>query len=472
MIKNVLKRILTAAVFLAFGLAASAQQADTLSAKIYFHRAMYNIDLNYESNGRTLSTFVTQFRKIYGYEPSGFDFIMIRTGCSPEGGIGYNEQLSFNRAKSIRDYLVANLGISASQVRIDPVGIDWSGLREEMAKQYFPGRWDMYALMDRYGVKSSYERGDEAKCQLEMMRDRGGEPWRWMLANIFPRLRSGEGEITVVAEHPVLSSKPVARKAFDLDSNSQPTRRDTVVIIHRDTIYYVPTAYKTVDFSASPAPAAAVAPIVMPRTFREIKREQRDSLLRVPVMALRSNMFIPAMNVGVEVPIGNRWSVGFDWYYPWVWRSWMNSIYPAQMQCTQFLGGYLETRYWFGSRHTPGLSNARYRLSGHSLAVTGVAGYYDYGQEWSGKQGEFAAFGLDYMYSVILGRGNAHMDFDLGLGYYQMKSRNYDVYEVGGKLYGDRNQNLPFGSFLPIKAGVSIVLPIFKQQEVKLEDAE
>lgn len=33
-----------------------------------------------------------------------------------------------------------------------------------------------------------------------------------------------------------------------------------------------------------------------------------------PVVALRTNLLLPLLNFGVEVPIGNRWSVGADYY--------------------------------------------------------------------------------------------------------------------------------------------------------------
>ena len=41
-----------------------------------------------------------------------------------------------------------------------------------------------------------------------------------------------------------------------------------------------------------------------------------------PVIALRSNLLLPLMNVGVQVPLGNRFSIGADWYYPFIRREW------------------------------------------------------------------------------------------------------------------------------------------------------
>lgn len=477
MITGNIKRIIAAAVLLTFSYAAFAQQAHNMSAKIYFHRAMYNIDLGYEHNGSTLSNFIYEFNDIYGSDPSSFSYILIRTGCSPEGGIEYNRQLAFNRAKSIRDYLVDHLGINPTQVRIDPVGIDWSGLREEMAKQYFPGRWDMFALMDRYGVISSTERGDEATCQIQMMRDRGGEPWRWMSQNIFPKLRAGNGQISVVVDDS--DASPKKKVVMSEGARDSAHAKDTLVIIHRDTVYFVPYfigqngepgygCCRPYGGQGPTAGAVAAAPYQSPVPVAN-KHAQRDSLLKVPVMAFRSNLLLPAMNLGIEVPLGNRWSIAADWYYPWVWRPWMNSVYPAQENCAQLLGGYVEARYWFGNRHTSTQYNRRYRLSGHSLALTGAGGYYDYGHIWTGTQGEFGMIGLDYMYSLILGKGNVHMDFDIGLGYFQRQKRNYEVYEEGGKLYGDL-QRFNFNSVIPIKAGVSLVVPVFKSEKQTVED--
>lgn len=466
------KRTFLVTILLLIGYIATAQQADTLSARVYFHRAMYDIDLEYQHNGAALWDFVSGFQSLYGSDPGSFEYIMIRTGCSPEGGIQYNRELAFNRARTIRDYLIAHLGLKSSQIRIDPVGIDWSGLKEEMAKQYFPGRWDMFAIMDRYGVKSSYDRGDEAACQIEMIRDRGGEPWRWMSQNIFPKLRAGSGQISVVLkdQEPEAAERQENGPCNMGRCQGHKPQNDTIVIIHKDTIYVMgsccafgnrPGLYSQRSYIREPA-----APLNPERAARI---SQRDSLLKVPVMAFRSNLLLPAMNLGVEVPIGNRWSVAADWYYPWVWRPWMNAVYPDQKNCAQLLGGYLEARYWFGGRHTPSLENRKYRLSGHSLALIGAGGYYDYGHDWTGRQGEFMALGLDYMYSLILGRGKLHLDFDIALGYFQMQYRNYEVYEEGGKLFGDLQQ-FHFNSVVPVKAGVSLVIPIFQTEKAVSDD--
>ena len=37
------------------------------------------------------------------------------------------------------------------------------------------------------------------------------------------------------------------------------------------------------------------------------------------VIAIRSNLLLPALNVGAELPVGNRSSFAVDHYYPWAW---------------------------------------------------------------------------------------------------------------------------------------------------------
>lgn len=178
-------------------------------------------------------------------------------------------------------------------------------------------------------------------------------------------------------------------------------------------------------------------------------------------MAFRSNLLLPLMNIGVEVPIGNRWSLSADWYYPWAWRL------PDHKDCFEFLGGTAEARYWFGRRHRPGEKNTKYRLLGHSIGLVAGAGYYDFQEKWAGFQGEYGAAGIDYQYAMPLGKkGNIHLEFDLTLGVITAQNIPYDVFSSGGILLHRDGLVERFNWAGPIKGGVSLVVPIFKKEKV------
>ena len=180
---------------------------------------------------------------------------------------------------------------------------------------------------------------------------------------------------------------------------------------------------------------------------------------RKPVMAVRTNLLVPALNVGIEVPIGNHWSVGADYYYPWVWPKRDNK------NCFELLSWGVEGRYWFGRNRT-----VFDRLQGHSLGVYGYMGYYDFERNFHGHQGEFINIGLDYTYAMAVGKKKSvHFEFSLGVGYIYSQARKYTVIEAGAPLISDKiTKNIGF--FGPTKANISLVVPIF--QKVKPNDKE
>lgn len=179
----------------------------------------------------------------------------------------------------------------------------------------------------------------------------------------------------------------------------------------------------------------------------------------VSIAAIRTNFLLPLLNVGIEVPIGNRWSVGADWYYPWIWRKWHSKTRMKNSQ--QLLCGGADVHYWFGKHHTEGASNWKYRLTGHALGFYGYGGYYDFGKNYKGRQGSFTNFGFDYLYSAYLGK-SLRIEMSLGFGWIHSWLQKYKVYNEGGHAFrtGGRRTVNWFG---PTKATVSLVIPIYKK---------
>lgn len=175
---------------------------------------------------------------------------------------------------------------------------------------------------------------------------------------------------------------------------------------------------------------------------------------RYIVLAPRTNLLLPLLNVGLEVPIGNRWSVAADWHYPWLWRK------ADHKNCFQIDGLSLEGRFWFGKGHGRGSDNRVHRLQGHSIGLFTMAGRYDLEHNYSGHQGEYVLGGVDYLYAMPVCRGKMHMEFALGIGYFYSRATHYEVYEPGGKGYRDRGIRKIFQYFGPMKANVTLVVPI------------
>lgn len=176
--------------------------------------------------------------------------------------------------------------------------------------------------------------------------------------------------------------------------------------------------------------------------------------------AFRSNLLVPLMNVGIEVPVSERVSLEADFYSPWVMRRWIDKIMPVHKYCFQFVGGDVGCRFW-----------THYRLCGHSVGVVASGGIYDFERDWKGQQGEFVFIGLDYLYGLPLGKGGVHIEFNLGAGYGIDWYQNYKVRYEGGKLIDDGGRR-KCHRLVPIRLAVSIAIPVFWERRVESGIAE
>ena len=125
--------------------------------------------------------------------------------------------------------------------------------------------------------------------------------------------------------------------------------------------------------------------------------------------ALKTNLLYDAMtgvNFGIEAPIGDRWSVAFDWVCPW-WGGINTHRY------LQLLNGNLEGRYWFGKREN------MLQLTGWFAGVSVGGGLYDIMlNDSNGLQGEFSSCGAICGYAhPINASGTLRLEYALGLGW-------------------------------------------------------
>lgn len=186
-----------------------------------------------------------------------------------------------------------------------------------------------------------------------------------------------------------------------------------------------------------------------------------------PIFTLRSNLLLPLMNVGAQIPLGNRFSIGLDWYYPFIYRNW--SPYLDQTNCFQALGPGADFRIYLGKKHRKGRENWQYRFSGHSIGIYGMYGRYDVEWQFHGEQARFLNAGVDYMYSARIGkRKRMRLDLSVGVGYFQSRAIEYQVFRPGGLAY-KTGRILDHTWIGPTKATVSLVIPIHAKIEKKEE---
>ena len=429
--------------------AAEVRPVQELSLKVAFRQGKRQIDRAYMDNASSISAFTSALSR-YAYD-STIEVVSVDIigGASIEGSAELNRDLSNNRAERMVEILRQYASVPSGLVHVNSRGVNWEDVIDMVESDTM--------VPSRTGVLDILRNTPEASRKAALESFAGGAPYNYMYEHIFPYVRTGKMTVTFRA----VPKQP-----------QTPAVHDTVYVVQRDTVYHI--------HQDDPGyPRNINQNIMNVNTDRYGRRRGRpsddpeyplsrinrlDTLLRTPVMAFRSNLLLPLMNVGVEVPVGNRWSFSADWNYPWVWRL------PDHKDCFEFLGGTAEARYWFGWRHLPGEKNTKYRLLGHSLGLVLGAGYYDFQEQWAGFQGEYGAAGIDYQYAMPLGKkGKLHLEFDLTLGVITARNIPYDVFTTGGILLHRDGIIDHFSWAGPIKGGVSLVVPVYRKEKYALD---
>ena len=354
--------------------------------------------------------------------------VIIEGAASPIGNDNYNRALALRRAEILRDIISQMDGGNRLKIHAISIGEDWASFAQHIHEKYhMANREEVLAILD------SQSSNDDKERNLQALDN--GRTWR-LLVNKYMDTARNAAVLRIVELKPLASLLQPLQ--LNLQCVIQPMESVSVSTLPEKSI-------EDVKESIIEKPSTISAePIV-------------EDPLRKPIMALRSNLLVPALNIGVEVPIGNYVSIGADYYFPWIWPKRDNK------NCFEFLGWGVEARYWFGRNRT--VFN---RLQGHSLGLYGYMGYYDFEYNFHGYQGEFANIGLDYTYAMAVGKKKGlHLEFSLGIGYIYSQARKYTVIEPGSPLISDKITK-KVGFFGPTKANISLVVPIF--QKVKPND--
>lgn len=146
-----------------------------------------------------------------------------------------------------------------------------------------------------------------------------------------------------------------------------------------------------------------------------------DTLARRTLFAVKTNLLydlLTAVNIELEVPIGDRYSVAGEWIFPW-WLS------DSRQRCFELLSGTIEGRYWFGDRAEMA------QLTGWAAGLYIGAGYYDLEWDGDGYQGEHLLSGgisASYAHSLC---GDLRLEYSLGIGFLSTKYRKYSAQRCG-----------------------------------------
>lgn len=383
---------------------APEDSAQTENFSIYYKCNSITIDTTYLANKRQIPL----IRHYLMHSPR-IDSITIYAWASPEGRYGHNKWLSQERAKTAKAFLLKSADstkLNAGKIKISPLAENWTGLTSLVEEKYFrKDRDNVLSILHAKGISN-----ETRKWKLKQLNQ--GWTWRYLINNYMPELRAATWMCVWAPAPPFL---PVLTPVCD-------------------TLKTLPTGI----LFPPPPPAS-------PQPARQKKM----------IMAARMNLLVPGLNVGLEFPIKDNWSIGLDYYYPW-------AVSKENRWCGEMLGWFVDTKYWItGQKYKWTKAD---RLQGHAVGVYGGIGYYDYQNIEGGYQGEYMDVGVDYTFGLPVGpKGNRwmRMEFNIGLGWIRTYARHYTPSDDFSQLIKDPGiKNLVFDFFGPTRASVSFLLPI------------
>ena len=363
------------------------------------------LDVNYRSNSQSFN----QLDKILNDSTllSSIERFKVVATSSPDGNYTDNLTLAQLRVLSFEQMLLKRYpSLSDSIIDVDSYVTDWSKLHE-LIKYDVDVPWfgTVIEILNRDTTFASKQ------YQLRELKD----SWKYISNKYLKYLRDGEVIIAITVKKQDVKLIPIIK----IEEKAKPI--------------LIPTP-------------------------------KEETVLK-PLFALKTNLLFDALsliNIELEVPIGDRWSIAGDVVFPW-WTM-DNDKADSKRNRIQLFNFNLEGRYWFGDRED------RPVMTGWFGGFYVGGGLYDFERSGKGYQGEFSIMGgLSGGYAhTINKKGNLRMEYSLGVGYMQTDYRYYESHfaptNVWHPLYESGGRYTWFG---PTKAKISLVWMLNKIGERK-----
>ena len=371
---------------------------------IFYRFDRIDVDSTYRSNHETIKHI-----REYLLNSPRIDSITIYAWASPEGARHHNEWLSEKRAFAAKEYLLSlssdSQMLNDEKINISPLAENWPGLEQMVAERY--ARYDRDRVLEilRDGSISDETR----KWRLRQLDN--GYTWNYLWRNYMPELRAATWvcvwmkPVAVLPEMPLLVAKSY-------------------------------TSEKSL-----------------------VRPQYTPPMQELCILGLKTNLLydaVTALNVEIEVPVMDTWSVAVEGVFPW-W-TWGPNDNKYAFQILQ-LG--VEPRWWFRK----GAEGKR--LTGHFIGAYAMSSMFDL--QWDKAlcyQGETWSAGLTYGYSFPIGK-LLQLELSASAGYLQADYRHYQPDPEYNHLYIDKYKTGKLDYFGLTKLKVSLVVPINVLKKVR-----
>ena len=379
---------------------AKAQPKERREFAIHYRFDRIDVDSSYMDNAAAIDTI--RFCLTHSVH---IDSITVYAWASPEGGYPHNKWLSEKRAAAAKELLLAlaadTTKLNAGKIKISPLAENWEGLLELVEQNYRrPNRERLLRILRAEGI------GEETrKWRIRNLDD--GYTWNYLKRHYMKQLRSATW-VCVWTSVGAIAPLPELRDSLRLPQ------------------------------------------IGLGRTVEAVGRPVSEFSF-----AVKTNLpadLVTAVNLGVEVPLGENFSLNAHFTFPW----WTAGPY-GNKYALQLLDAEGELRWWFA----PGEE----RLEGHYLALQGSGGKFDL--QWGRDIGCYQCYnwgvGLSYGYSMSLGE-HWNLEFALTLGYLAIDYQHYVPSPDWSVLLRDNAKAGVLHYFGPTGLKVSLVYPFHIQR--------
>lgn len=378
---------------------AKAQPKERREFAIHYRFDRIDVDSSYMDNAAAIDTI--RFCLTHSVH---IDSITVYAWASPEGGYPHNKWLSEKRAAAAKELLLAlaadTTKLNAGKIKISPLAENWEGLLELVEQNYRrPNRERLLRILRAEGI------GEETrKWRIRNLDD--GYTWNYLKRHYMKQLRSATW-VCVWTSVGAIAPLPELR-----DSLRSPQRG----------------LGRTVEAVGGPVSEFS--------------------------FAVKTNLLadmVTAVNLGVEVPLGEDFSVNAHFTFPW----WTAGPY-GNKYALQLLDAEGELRWWF--------AKGEERFEGHYVALQGSGGKFDL--QWGRDIGCYQCYnwgvGLSYGYAMKLGK-HLNMEFALTLGYLAIDYQHYVPSPDWSVLIRDNAKAGTLHYFGPTSLKVSLVYPFHIQ---------
>lgn len=384
---------------------------DNNNIRIYFPLSDATIRPDYRDNATSLAH-LRSMMDSRSYAAG--DIIRVVGMASPEGSERLNDALARRRAESIRKYIAAHWPEFADAVSVTVEGEAWEDFRAAVQADTNLSEADSRRALD---IIDSAISADAKEAALRKLTS-----WQRYYRSLFPDFRAATIETDFVSER------------FRL----------------RDSELFIPGL--SLDLAA---PALELRPdrLTVPALTKKYGPEKRT------IFAVKTNLLYDAatmLNYAVEIPIGKRFSLVWEHYFPW-W------VMRNNRTCVQYLTLGGEARWWFLPRPRPATEKRaqRDRLVGHYLGVYGFWGKTDLQWDRIGcyQCENVWSAGLTYGYAFPISR-HLNLELSASFGYASIPYQRYIPSDDWQILWRDTEGTGITYYFGPTKLQVSLVWPI------------